>query len=193
MEQHNSNVISEEPSSTIISEEQPSLLEQEAALYAPPSAVPEPPKKRMKKKKSKLRSILAIIVAVLIVIGLIIATMKESGSFFFSTAHVSKASTATDLNKDTYQPLDNTKEFNSDSRILYASAYIKNVSDGTKVSAIWYLPSNETLPTEKTFTLLRDGWVPFFLTSENGFPTGSYKVEIIVNSKVSETLTFTVK
>lgn len=145
------------------------------------------------KSRRRKRFFIGLLLALIILFALIWGSIKENGSFFFPTVHVSNACMAKSLNSETYEPLDNTSQFDSNSNIIYSASYIKNVTNGTKVSAIWHLPSNENLPSETAFTLIGDGWVPFFLTSDNGFPVGAYKVEILINNKVSKTLEFTVK
>lgn len=146
-----------------------------------------------KSKRKRTRFFIGITAFVLVLAALIYGSIKENGNFFFPAPHVSNACMAKELNSDTYEPLDNTSQFDSNSDIIYAASYIKNVSNGTKVSVIWHLPSKESVPSETSFTLIGDGWVPFFLTSDKGFPVGAYSVDILIDDKISKTLTFTVK
>lgn len=160
--------------------------------YQQPSYGQPEYQKPKKKKKGCLISI--IVVAALLVI-LIIAAVLNGGELSFSTANVSEAYMASSIDEETSEPLVKTDVFpQSTTTEIFATVLIKNVPDDTKVSAIWYhIPTDSSLPSENDIMADTDMWINFSLTSSGGFATGEYKIEILLNDEVEETLYFTVE
>jgi len=164
------------------------------APASPTTAIPE-------KKKSK-GCLIALIVGILGVLGVIaiifvafvaMALVKDE-DISYSSANVSEACMASQIDPDTFEPLDDVSNFSQEDTILYATAYIKNAPEGTSASSIWYyLPTGESMASENDVTIDTDGWIEFELSSDTGFSAGDYKVEILLNDEVAETLTFSIE
>jgi hypothetical protein len=154
---------------------------------------PYQPEYQRPKKKKKGCLISVVIVAALAVI-LIAAVALNGGEISFSTANVSEAAMASEIDPVSSAPLVKTDVFpQSTTTAIYAAALMKNVPDDTKLSAIWYhIPTGSSLASDE-ITISEDLWVNFSLANPDGFDTGEYKVEILVNGKVDETLYFKVE
>ncbi len=149
-------------------------------------------------KKRKKGGLIAIIIAALLLTGLIVAVVLNGGELSFSTAKVSEAHMASMINPETSEPLIKTDVFPRESIEIFATALIKNVPDDTTISAIWYyLPDDgsevQSKRSENDIIASQDMWANFSLYLPDGFTPGKYKVEILIDEKVKETLEFSVK
>ncbi|MCX5849240.1 MAG: hypothetical protein NTW65_07300 [Deltaproteobacteria bacterium] len=146
----------------------------------------------LKKRKGCL--VAAGIVAFLFLV-LIIMVILNGGEISFSTANISKAYMASKINPATSEPLIKTDVFPKRSTTrIYATILVKNIPGDTKFSAIWYhIPSGSSIKSENDITTNKDMWINFNLTNPQGFVAGKYKVEILMNDKVKETLNFKVE
>jgi hypothetical protein len=124
------------------------------------------------------------------VIALIISVLACGGSI--STANVNKAWMATD--EDGKNP---TTVFSQDA-IFYAMVDLKNAPDDTTLKAVWTaVDAEDTEPnlllTESEITS-GDALVHFQLENADYlWPIGQYKVDIYLNDKLDQTLTFEVR
>lgn len=147
----------------------------------------------MQKTKKKKGCLILILVVLGIVVSLFVLAALNGGEVSFSTANVKDAYMASEINLDTAEPIVKTDTFSQSTRIIYVTAYIKNVPGNVAVSTVWtYLPTGEGMNSEKTI-LNRDAQVQFNVSMPNGFLPGDYKVEILIDEKVKETLSFSVK
>ena len=159
----------------------------------PPYAQPPYGQPPVKKKKKRGCLIAVLIVAVLL-IGLIVAAALSGGELSFTTANVAEAYTTSGVDPVSGEPLDHTDTFSEWASGIYAAAYIKNAPDDTEVTAIWYhIPTDSSLASEDVLSVSGNTWISFSLTNPNGFTPGTYKIEILIDGKVAETLEFQVE
>ena len=146
----------------------------------------------LKKKKGCL--ITAGVVAFLFLV-LIIMVILNGVEISFSTANISKAYMASKINPATSEPLIKTDVFPKRSTTrIYATILVKNIPGDTKFSAIWHhIPSGSSIKSENDIITNKDMWINFNLANPRGFVAGQYKVEILINGKVKETLNFKVE
>ncbi|NTV89918.1 MAG: zinc ribbon domain-containing protein [Clostridiales bacterium] len=151
------------------------------------------------KKKRKKGCLITVIIVALVIIGLIVAAVLNGGEIGFSTANISEAYMASMINPETSEPLLKTSSFpQAATTEIFATALVKNVPGDTVISAIWYyLPSDgseaQSMRSENDVTADSDMWVNFSLYKPDGFVAGNYKVEILIDEKVSKTLEFKVE
>jgi hypothetical protein len=145
-----------------------------------------------KKKKGCLISIIAVAALVII---LIVAAVLNGGELSFSTANVSEAYMASAVDPNTYEPLVKTDVFaQSTTTEIYATVLLRNVPSDTEVSAIWYhITSGSSVPSANNIIADSDMWIDFSLSSPGGFAAGDYKVDILLDGEVEQTLYFTVQ
>lgn len=134
------------------------------------------------------------VVAFLFLIVIILAVMN-GGEISFSTANISEAYMASKINPRTSEPLIKTNVFpRRKTTTIYVTALAKNIPGKTKFSAVWYhIPSGSSLKSENDLIIDKDMWLNFSLTNPRGFVVGDYKVEILINDKVKETLHFKIE
>lgn len=148
-----------------------------------------------KPKKKKKGCLISVIIVACLFLILIVATLLNGGEISFSTANVSEAYMASMIDPETSEPLVTTDVFpQTTTTEIYATVLIKNVPGDTRVSAIWHhIPTGSSLPSENDIIASTDMWINFSLTSPSGFATGEYKVEILLDDEIEETLYFTVE
>ncbi|MBN1472164.1 MAG: zinc-ribbon domain-containing protein [Syntrophaceae bacterium] len=146
----------------------------------------------LKKRKGCL---ISLGVVAFLFLALIILAILNGGEISFSTANISEAYMASKINPKTSEPLIKTDVFPKRTTTrIYATALVKNIPGKTKFSAIWYhLPSGSSIRSENDIITDKDMWLNFSLTNPRGFVAGDYKVEILINDKVKQTLIFKVE
>lgn len=135
----------------------------------------------MKSKKAGL-----LLVATL----LLVSVLACGGSI--STANINNAWMATD--EEGNNP---TTAFSQDA-IFYAMVDLKNAPDDTKVKAVWTVVEAEgtepNLMLNETEISSGDSLIHFQLENTDYlWPIGQYKVDIYLNDKLDQTLTFEVQ
>jgi len=121
---------------------------------------------------------------------LMVSVLACGGSI--STANISSAWMATD--EEGNNP---TTTFPQDA-IFYAIVDLKNAPDDTKVKAVWTVVEAEgtepNLMLNETEITSGDGLIHFQLENTDYlWPLGQYKVDIYLNDKLDQTLTFEVQ
>jgi hypothetical protein len=110
------------------------------------------------------------------------------------------AITSVKLAKDfTYGDVVNpTSTFYPNDREFHLVVDLDNAVDGTKVGGVWYAVDagshkNEKLDSQ-TYTLKNgEDRVHFTLTNQDNWPKGSYKVQVMLNGKLTRTVGFRVQ
>ncbi len=145
--------------------------------------------------KKRMGCLISLGVVAFLFLALIVLAILNGGEFSFSTANISEAYMASKINPQTSEPVIKTDVFPKRTTTrIYATALAKNIPGKTKFSAIWYhLPSGSSIRSENDIIADKDMWLNFSLTNPRGFVIGDYKVEILINDKVKETLTFKVE
>ena len=127
----------------------------------------------------------------LMLFGAILA-ISAACSFSASTAKISEAFTARDVNG----VHEATKVFSQD-EVFYLLATLENAPDDTVTKAVWYAADAEgtaknTKIDEAEFTS-GDQQITFNLSNDQLWPVGLYKVELYLNDKLNQTLEFSVE
>lgn len=166
------------------------------------SNTPVTPSAPIPEKKKSKGCLIALIVGILGVLGvvaiifvaLVAFSLVKDEDISYSSANISQSCMASQIDPDTFEPLDSISVFTQEDTILYATAYIENAPEGTSASSVWYyLPTGETMSSESDVVIDSDGWIEFDLSNDAGFPAGDYKVEILLNNEIAKTLTFTIE
>jgi hypothetical protein len=119
--------------------------------------------------------------------------------FSVSTATITNAVMAKEVQGDNFDPVGVTDTYPSDQPEFHAVVTVSNAPDDTVVKAVWVAvdvgsaaePNTTVDETEVTVEGSRN--VDFTLTPAGGaWPPGSYKVDIYLNDKLDRTLNFTV-
>ncbi len=146
-------------------------------------------KKPIKKKKGCLVAIISVLAVIVI---LVILVLMNGGEINFTTARLTDATMASEIDPATSLPVVITDEFLQDDTVIYVTAYAKNVPTDTKVSVIWtYVPSGETFEDEPIY-LKGDAQFVFSVEMPSGFIPGEYSVDILIDDKIEKTLSFSV-
>ena len=134
-----------------------------------------------------------------IILLVLVATTVTACNFSFSTANITQATLAKDVQGDTFEPVDPTSTFPIDQPVIHLVVTVANAPSDTKVKTVWTAvdvgdaaPANTKID-EAEVTLDASGTAHFTLASNSGtWPAGKYKVEIYLNDKLDRTLEFTV-
>jgi hypothetical protein len=144
------------------------------------------------------RKPLLITVSAILVVALF-APLAACGGVNLTTAQLSEATMAGNIDETTYQPIDKTDTFTADVPEIFASVKLSNAPEDTEVSAEWIYVSGELADTENyTIMTLSDNYEGtqylFFSVSkpETGWPGGNYKVVLSIDGEEQLTIPFTV-
>ena len=133
-------------------------------------------------KQSNFRIVFAVL-------AVILATL--ACGFNASTAHISDAYLARDN-----QGADKTTVFGQND-VFYCLVQLANTPSDTSVKTIWYAVNAQgtdpNMVIDQAETTSGDGMIPFNLTNNGPWPTGTYKVEIYLNGTLDRTLNFEVQ
>ena len=155
--------------------------------YQPPLQNEKP------KKKKKKGCLITFLIALGILVVLFVAAALNGGEISVSTANIKDAVMASQIDPNTKEAVVATDVFPQASPVIYVTAYIANVPGDTKVSAIWtYVPSGETLEGDPVI-VNQDAQIQFNVEMPNGFMPGEYKVDLLLDDEIKETLNFTVE
>ena len=146
----------------------------------------------MSSRSSLLRSLLLLIA--------LFAIPTLACAFSASTARVTNAVMAGDVQGDNFDPVGVADAYLTDQPKFHAVVSLSNAPSDTKVKAVWVAvdvgeaaaPNTTLDQTEVTVEGSRN--IDFTLTPDSGgWPPGQYKVDIYLNDKLDRTLNFTVK
>ncbi|GAB4540907.1 MAG: hypothetical protein Kow0063_31210 [Anaerolineae bacterium] len=119
--------------------------------------------------------------------------------FSFSTARISDAVMAEDVQGDNFEPVGVTDTYAADQPVFHAVVSVANAPGDTMLKVVWIAvdvgdaapPNTEIDRTEVAVEGSRN--VDFTLTSDSGqWPPGTYKVDIYLNDELDRTLNFSV-
>jgi hypothetical protein len=117
----------------------------------------------------------------------------------FSTANISTAVLAKDVQGDNYDPVDPTSTFSPDQPVINLVVTLKNAPSDTKVKAVWTAVAVSGAPAnieidQAEIVMEGSSNVHFTLSrpSSGAWPVGRYKVDIYLDGKLDKTLGFTV-
>jgi hypothetical protein len=136
---------------------------------------------------------------VLVVIALF-AMPALACEFSVSTATITKAVMAEDVQGANLEPVNVTDTYSPDQQVFHAVVTIANAPSDTKVRAVWTAidvgdaAQPNTVIDEAETTAEGSGNIDLTLTSQTGsWPAGTYKVDIYLNDKLDRTLNFSVE
>lgn len=118
----------------------------------------------------------------------------------FSTANISEAVLAKDVQGDNFDPVDPTSTFPTDQQIIHLVVTLKNAPSDTVLKAVWTAidvgdaaPANTEID-QTEITMDGSGNVHFTLSRPTSgvWPVGKYKVEVYLNGKLDKTLEYQV-
>ena len=136
----------------------------------------------------------------LLVTWLLLAGIVAGCSFSISTANITQAVLAKDIQGDTFEPVDPTSTFPPDQAVINLVVTVANAPSDTKVKTVWTAvdvgdaaPANTQID-EAEVTMDASGKTHFTLSVPNSgvWPAGKYKVEIYLNDKLDRTLEYTI-
>ncbi len=102
------------------------------------------------------------------------------------------ATLALEIDPKTAEPITPATSYLAGTRDLYASVFVKNIKGETKVSSVWTYISTNMVFSETEVLIEKDEQVSFKVKVPGGVPRGEYKVDILVEDEIRETLNFTV-
>ena len=135
----------------------------------------------------------------LLLIGLFVVPALAC-EFSASTAKISNAVMATDVQGDNYDPVGVTDTYPADQPAFHAVVSVSNAPSDTKLKAVWFAvdvgdaaePNTTIDETEVSVEGSRN--VDFTLTpNSGGWPGGTYKVDLYLNGELDRSLNFTVE
>ncbi|MBI5645866.1 MAG: hypothetical protein HY962_02950 [Ignavibacteriae bacterium] len=114
----------------------------------------------------------------------------------FTTAHFEEATLARSIGENK-EPIERVQSFHRCDRTMYCTVKMANTPQDTKVKAVWrHLPeggSAEILDSSEV-TVASDVWIAFHLAiSRDGWVYGKYSVELFIDGKSAQTLSFNVE
>ena len=139
-----------------------------------------------------------VLASIALLLAVLVALVACSVSL--STANISKAVLAKDVEGDKFDPIDPTSTFPTDQPVIHLVVTLKNAPSDTKVKAVWTAvdvgdaaPSNTEID-ESEFTTDGSGNVHFTLSlpSSGIWPLGKYKVDVYLDGKLDKTLEYAV-
>lgn len=94
--------------------------------------------------------------------------------------------------------VDKTSTFHIGDEAIHASVNVVHAPSDTKLKAIWYQydPASKQRKEmiQSDFTVSEDSWIDFYIMPpSSGFSAGRYAVDIQLNGKLSNSLTFTIE
>ncbi len=131
----------------------------------------------------------------------LVAVVTAGCSFSVSTANISQAVLAKDVQGDNFEPVDPTSTFAVDQPVIHLVVTVNNAPSDTKVKSVWTAvdvgnaaPANTKID-EAEVTLDSAGTAHFTLSlpASGAWPTGKYKVDVYLNDKLDRTLEYTVQ
>ena len=135
----------------------------------------------------KIRAISSFASLIMIVIIL--------SSCSFTTANFSDVAISSGM--DGFTPVNVTNKFNVSSPAFYVSGDINNAPDGTVIAAVWYYAEEDPdYLIDSSQYEVEDGVNTFYFTlsiPDNGWPLGTYAVDLMIDGEVVKTLSFTVE
>lgn len=114
----------------------------------------------------------------------------------FTTANFSNIAMSSDINSD-FTPVNETTKFSTNTPIFYVSGRVNNAPASTQINGKWYYIDTEpAIFIDESVYLVENTTTSFYFSlsaPDNGWPSGTYSVELYIDGKIEQTLTFTVE
>ena len=135
----------------------------------------------------KIRTISSLASLIMIVIIL--------SSCSFTTANFSNLAMSSGI--DGFMPVNASTAFTTSTQAFYVSGNINNAPDGTVIAAVWYYMEDDPaflIDSSQYEVSGTDNAFYFTLTiPDNGWPIGTYSVDLLIDGEVEDTIFFTVE
>ncbi|MDD3613418.1 MAG: hypothetical protein WAP98_04155 [Caldicoprobacterales bacterium] len=120
----------------------------------------------------------------LLLLVLLFVIVLSSCNFSVSTARVKEVYPCRSVDEDA-KPVDETDVFSSSDTIMYVSALTANVPSDTRVKIVWKYNdgSGEQFIDDVELVLDKSRYIQTHLSSQEGFPQGTYIVEFFINDR----------
>ena len=122
-------------------------------------------------------------------------TVEETATPEIKTISVSDIVTCKDVDANS-KPLEITDTFDTGVKIVHLAFNVHDFTTTDQITAQWnYLETGEIIYTANT-SPPADGKfnnVEFFITHDQGLPSGKYNIEIYLNDELVETVEFSIK
>ncbi len=131
---------------------------------------------------------------------LLVAVVASACSVSFSTANVTQAVLAKDVQGETFEPVNPTSTFPTDQAVIHLVVSVANAPSDTKVKTVWTAvdvgdaaPANTKID-EAELTMNDSGNAHFTLSAPTSgkWPAGKYKVEVYLDDKLDRTLEYSI-
>ncbi len=131
---------------------------------------------------------------------LLLASFIAGCSFSFSTANITQAVLAKDVQGDTFEPVDPASTFPTDQAVIHLIVTVANAPSDTKVKSVWTAvdvgdaaPANTKIDeAEVTMDGSRNVHFTLSAPTSGAWPVGMYKVEVYLDDKLDKTLEYTI-
>ena len=130
----------------------------------------------------------------------LVAIVAAGCNFSVSTANITQATLAKDVQGSNFDPVDPTTTFQVDQPLIHLVVSVANAPEGTKVKSVWTAvdvgdaaPANTKID-EAEVSMTTDGNAHFTLSlpTSGAWPVGKYKVDVYLNDKLDRTLDYTI-
>lgn len=158
---------------------------------APPSNRPPYPPGTPKKRSNMVLFIVLGVIAVIVVLAAVIVLTVPAGP-----AAISNAVLAKDFQNKS--AVNVTTTFAPTDSKIYCVINLDNPKATTKVKSVWYVVSagelqNQKITEAELVTANGENLITFPFTATSTLPTGTYKVDILLDGTLNRTLNFTVQ
>ncbi|HPJ76359.1 MAG TPA: hypothetical protein PLS36_05935 [Clostridia bacterium] len=127
------------------------------------------------------------------VVLVLIAVMLSSCSF--TTANFSNLTMSTGV--DGFKPVNATTKFTTTTPAFYVTGDINNAPDDTVISAVWYyLDTDSDYMIDQSQYQVEGTNNSFYFSlsiPDNGWPVGTYRVDLYIDDAVDQSIFFTVE
>mgnify|MGYP001441897922 CR=1 FL=1 len=127
------------------------------------------------------------------VVLVLIAVMLSSCSF--TTANFSNLTMSTGV--DGFKPVNVTTKFTTTTPAFYVTGDINNAPDDTVISAVWYyLDTDSDYMIDQSQYQVEGTNNSFYFSlsiPDNGWPVGTYRVDLYIDDAVDQSIFFTVE
>jgi hypothetical protein len=122
-------------------------------------------------------------------------TTEETAAPEIKTISISDAVTCKNVDTNS-KPLEITDTFNTGLKIIHLAFNVHNFTTNDQITAQWnYLETGEIAYTANTNPPMDGEFnnIEFYLSHDQGLPSGNYNIEIYLNGDLSETVEFSIK
>lgn len=134
---------------------------------------------------------ISIVVGVLLTLFVLVVC---SGEVSYTSTKIENAQSASNIDENTYKPLDFISTFAVDSPMIFVTATINNAPEDTVIKAVWIYNENDYIIAQVELELTEVNQNVVFDLSKpiDGFPTGKYEVKLYIDDEYDKSVKFEV-